>query len=690
MIFIDSETYSEVKLTSEGLDNYAQNCEVILLTYAIGDGPAKVWEPQTEAAPEDLIEALKDETRMLVAANSQFDRTVFQATKLFGDVYLEPDRWIDTMIQATMHGLPAALGVQSEVFGLGEEGKKDGRKLLLLFTRPRRGGRATKKTHPEQWFDFREYARMDTVSMRVLFKKMPKWNYPGIHYESGIFSPDYYLWVLDQKINKRGFQVDVELAEAAVAAEAAEKKALEEATQELTDGALRSTNQRDALLKYVLEEYGVTLPNTQAATIQRRAQDERLPVELRELLSLRIQTSRNAAAKYKAVLNSVSPDNRLRNTLQFAGAQTGRWTGRVFQPQNLMRPTMEQEAVAKAVEDIKSGMATFFYDDLSEVLGNCVRGVVVAPPKRKLIVVDLSAIEGVLLAYLANDTRIVDFYRQVQAGEVDYDSYMLAYSMVFGGPPSEATGDKRQIGKPIELAHGYGGGVAAFGTFASTYNLNLPELAEKVWAHGDPAQMSACLDRFEWAAEQGFHGGFNERLFAAFEYVKQRWRAARQPTEGWWQELAQGFAHAANHPNETFRAGNHIAFRMTGSFLRMRLPTGRVICMPHARASKGELTFMGMDPYSKQWSRQMTHGGKLSGICTQATAREILAAALPKLEAAGYQVVLTVHDEVIVEAPDTADYSVEEVASIMTQQPKWGKDLPLAADGFETYRYRKD
>ena len=683
--YIDSETWSTVPIKS-GFMNYVEGAEVMLVSYASGDDDVGLWDiTRGEPMPSILEDNVYDERVKLVAHQSAFDRRMFQFTDLFPGADLQVARWEDTMVQALAHGLPGGLDSLCKIFGVDADKAKDkrGRQLIQLFCKPTSSGkRNTEATHPAQWGDFRDYAKSDISAMRVIHRKMPRRNYPDR-------PVDFRVWEIDQRINQRGFLIDPVLAQAAVEAAKQEKATLAAKVIEATGNAVTAGTQGDALLKYIVESYGVELPDMRADTLKRRIEDENLPLELRQLLDLRVQSNRNSASKYTAALKSMNEDNRLRDTLQFCGAAgTGRWGGRVFQPQNMMRPTMDKEDIDKAINVIKSGLAPMIYDNLPEVLGNCVRGLIVAPPGKKLIVNDYSSIEGRGLAYLAREDYIVDFYRSVDADLVDYDSYMLAYAICFGVDPATVTKAMRQLGKPIELAFGYGGGVAAFLTFAMTYHIDLVKAMEAIWETGDPHHLAECLQKYEWAKKHGYHAGMQPRMYAAFEYVKQKWRTARPKTVQFWDDLSTGFKSAIMFENDVFSAGS-IKFKRQGHWLYMRLPSGRCLTFLKPLMKGDQITFMGLDRYTKQWKRQSTHGGKLSGLATQAMANDILRVALPKLEDNGYEVVLTVHDEAIAETPDTDEFTSEGMAALMTEEIEWMPGFPLASDGFECVRYRK-
>ena len=686
--FIDSETFSDVPIKN-GFMNYVEGAEVMLVSYALNDDDVGLWDiTRGEPMPAYLEDHVYDERIKLVAHQSAFDRRMFQFTGLFPGADLSVARWEDTMVQALAHGLPGGLDSLCKIFGVDADKAKDkrGKQLIQLFCKPTaKGTRNTEATHPVQWGEFRGYAKSDISAMRVIHRKLPRRNYPDRPI-------DFRVWEIDQIINQRGFMIDRNLALAAKEAAAIEKESLKSRVQEATDGAVQAGTQGDQLLKYIVESYSVELPDMRADTLKRRIEDENLPLELRQLLDLRVQSNRNSSSKYTAALKAVNEDDRLRDTLQFSGAAgTGRWGGRVFQPQNMMRPTMDKADIDTAIRLIKDdpALAVSIYDNLPEVLGNCVRGLIIAPPGKKLIVNDYSSIEGRGLAYLAREQYIVDFYRSVDAEEVDYDSYMLAYAICFGVDPATVTKAMRQLGKPIELAFGYGGGVAAFLTFAMTYHIDLVKAMEAIWETGDQRHLTECLQKYEWAKKNGYHAGMQPRMYAAFEYVKQKWRAARPKTVQFWNDLSDGFKSAIAFEKEVFRAGP-ICFKREGHWLYMRLPSGRCLTFLKPMMKGDQITFMGLDRYSKQWKRQNTHGGKLSGLGTQAMANDILRVALPKLEDAGYETVLTVHDEAIAETPDTDEFTSGGMADIMTEEIEWLPGFPLASDGFETYRYRKE
>jgi len=366
-LWADLETYSEVPIT-HGTYAYAAAAEVMLFAWALDDGPVSVWDLTAEkAVPVALRQALEDETVEIWAHNSMFDRTVLrlsppiQAARIAAG---EPRRWRDTMVQALAHSLPGSLGTLCEILQVPTDQAKDkeGRQLVQLFCKPRpktsKIRRATRETHPAEWAKFVEYARLDIEAMRECHRRLPTWNYPGTRLAGGAGWRELCLWHLDQQVNDRGVAIDLELVHAAISAVDAEQERLADLTSDMTDGQVASATKRDQLLAHVLEAYGVDLPDLQMATLERRIADPDLPVALRELLGVRLAASTTSTSKYRALARGTSADGRLRGTLQFDGAgRTGRWAGRLFQPQNITRGTVHGEMLEIGIEAIKAGCA---------------------------------------------------------------------------------------------------------------------------------------------------------------------------------------------------------------------------------------------------------------------------------------------------------------------------------------------
>ncbi|MDR4742732.1 DNA polymerase [Klebsiella pneumoniae] len=680
----DLETFCSIPIDN-GTHAYAEDVEVMLFAWAIGDEPVSVWDLTAgEPIPGPLFKAITDPDTLLYFHNSHFDRTVLRHTH----PRLAPpiERWRDTMVQALAHSLPGALGALCEVLGVPQDKAKDkeGKSLIQLFCKPRPKNsklrRATSKTHPVEWQRFVAYAGLDIEAMREVYKRLPKWNYQGT---------ELALWHRDQQINDRGVCMDVQLAQAAIEAVDLEQKQLAKRTQVMTDGEVQAATQRDAMIKHIVESYGVELPDMQRSTLERRIADPDLPSPVKELLAIRLQASTTSTSKYKSLMKGISRDGRLRGTLQFCGAsRTGRWAGRLFQPQNLPRPTLEQERIDEGIEALKSGCADLLFDNVMELISSALRGCIMAPAGKKLVVSDLSNIEGRKLAWLAGEQWKLAAFRQYDEG-TGPDLYKLAYAKAFNITPDDVTKYQRQIGKVMELGLGFGGGVAAFLTFALVYGLDLEDLATAALPNIPRDVQREAKSWYDESVKRKATYGLSERVFIACDSLKRLWRRAHPETCDFWYQLERTVRAAIATPKKTLYCG-YLKVRRDGAWLRIQLPSGRALCYPSPSIEKGNITYMGINSYSRKWQRLKTYGGKLVENVTQAAARDVLAGNMPLIENAGYSIVLTVHDEVICEAPDTDDYTDAALSSLLSTNPEWAPDIPLNAGGFEALHYRKE
>ncbi len=539
--------------------------------------------------------------------------------------------------------------------------------------------------------------------MREIDQRLPSWNY-----RKG--SPELALWHLDQKINDRGFAVDLDLAHAAIAAVGDEQTRLRAKVNEATGGCVTNVSKRDELLVYILAEHGVQLPDMRADTLKRRLEDPELPEAVKLLIGIRLEATKTSTAKYGALVKAASGDARLRNATQFCGAQrTGRWAGRVFQPHNLPRPDMENEDIDIGIDALKAGCVELVTPDIMRLTSNAVRGCIVAPPGKKLCVADLSNIEGRGLAFLAGERWKLKAFADFDAslivdgdgkallntkGERQFrlpDIYKLAYARAFNLAVDAVDKYMRQIGKVMELGLGYEGGVGAFLTFAAVYNMDLDALAAAVWENAPAHWLEQAAVMWDW-----FHKnkrstmGLAKAIWIACETLVLMWRDAHPATKALWGAAADGVRQALAHKGQVVAVGEHVKVRCDGAWLRCRMPSGRYLCYTQPQvADDGQISYMGINQYSRQWSRIKTYGGKLVENWTQAFARDVMACNMPAIEAAGYEIGLTVHDEELTETPDTNAYSSDALAAMMATNPPWAQGLPLAAAGFECHHYYK-
>lgn len=685
--WLDLETFSPVPITN-GTHAYAEQAEVLLFAYAKDDGEVKVWDVTAGPMPHDLGALLNEADEFWWHNGGGFDRVILKWA--MSDIYraLVPSRWRDTMVQALSHGLPGKLDTLCEIFRLDAADAKDkrGKQLIQYFCKPQAKNaklrRKTRETHPAEWAEFIEYAKSDIRSMRILHDKMPKWNYPNNQIELA-------LWHLDQEINMGGVYADIELAEKAIEAVERAQNSLAEQTHEATSGVVRAATQRDKLLEYILDEHGIAMPDMRADTLERRLTDDSLPDAVRELIAIRLQASTSSVSKYKRLIKGVSSDGYLRGLIQFCGAQrTGRDAGRLFQPQNMMRPTLPQKDIEFGIEAIKAGCADLITDNVMELCANAMRGSVIVPPGKKLVVSDLANIEGRVAAFLAGEKWKLQAFRDYDAG-TGPDLYVKAFSEAFKVHASQVTKKDRQVGKVMELMLAYGGGVGAFLTGAATYRLDLDDLTE-VAIDTIPGDVWAEAQNFwQWSKDtKRSTYGLSQDTFCVCDSLKRMWRRANPAIAGIWKQYENAATLAIGEPGVDFPVGP-VTFRRDGNWLRVRLPSGRYLCYPSPRADDG-LSYMGINQYSRKWQRIKTYGGKLFENFCQAMARDILKYNAPAIMEAGYRIILPVHDEQITEAPDTPDFNADHLAQLMTRELPWAEGLPLAAAGFEAYRYKKD
>lgn len=718
-LYLDFETYSPTPIT-HGTHRYAEQAEILLWAWAIDDEPAQVWDCANDpVAPPRLVAAVNDPAVEVWAHNSGFDRTVMRHA--LGDFCPPVERWRDIMVQALAHGLPGSLGTLCEVLGVPSDKAKDkaGKQLIQLFCKPTPfrfpykradfaskaeydaaklaasenwAGRATRATHPEQWEQFKAYAGGDVEAMREVHKRLPTWNFKG---------KELALWHLDQRINDRGVYIDLALAQGALDAVDEEQEVLAARTSELTEGAVETATRVDKLLLHILEAYGVDLPDMQKSTLERRISDPDLPDGLKDLLRVRLSTATTSTSKYKTLINGTSSDGRLRGLLQFCGAsRTGRWAGRLFQPQNLpSRGLLKQHQIEMGIEALKAGTANLIFDDVMKLTSSAIRGCIAAPAGGKLVVADLSNIEGRDQAWLAGESwklkafadfdtvqaadgrwltgpEYFDLCRQNRAPQLaldgkgepirrGHDLYKMSYGKSFNVAPQDVTKDQRQVGKVQELALGYEGGVGAFVTFAAGYGIDLDELASKAQAFIPGDVWGQANIMLQWHRDHGRDPaaqlGMADRTWLVCESFKLGWRSGHANIKAYWKELDACVREAISVPGTTIPCGK-VKIRRDGAWLRVVLPSGRALCYPgpkleaekrkrkdeaetadifsvqddtEVETGRTKITYMGVNPYSRKWGRIDTYGGKLFENCLTADTEVLTMAGWRRIDAVG-------------------------------------------------------
>lgn len=645
---IDLETYSSVDIRKSGAFKYVESddFEILLLAYAWDDGPVRVIDftlmedddcPTAEEL-QDVVAGIRDPDVVKVAHNSAFERACLSK---YLKQALPAEEWEDTMILAAMNGLPMSLDEAGAALQLKDQKIKEGTALISYFCKPCKptisnGGRT--RNLPEhaldKWARFVEYCRRDVEVEQAIYYRLHR--FPVTAFERKV-------WALDSRINERGVLVDVELAEAAIALD---EEFREEHTAEMRRLTGLDNPNSVAQLKGWLEAVGVSCESLNKATVADLKKAVPDPTT-RRVLELRQMLGKTAAKKYSAMTAAACEDDRVRGILQYYGAgRTGRWAGRLVQPQNMAQNHLEQiDKVREIVRQRDLETRELCYDNVPDVLGQLTRTALIAKPGHTFLVSDYAAIEARVIAYLAGEQWRMDVF--AKGGDI----YCSSASQMFKVPVVKhgINGHLRQKGKIAELACGYGGGVAALKAFG----------ADKM--------------------------GLTK---AEMQTIVEQWRAASPTIPRFWREAENMARFALQNPGGTFQLRCGVKYRRDADALRCQLPSGRVLSYWDARLENGSITFMGQNQKTRKWERTETWGGKLVENIVQAFSRDCLAVALLRLDAAGYPITFHVHDEIIAEMPEGSRW--EDMAEIMGLPIDWAPGLLLRGDGYETKFYMKD
>ena len=672
-LFVDTETFSATDIRSAGSYKYMDDpaFEILLLPYAWDDGPVVVLDltdPSDHEELQDVIAGLKDPDVVKVAHNSAFERKAYH--RAFG-FYQPPEQWTDTMVLCAMNGLPMSLEAAGEALGLEQQKIKEGTALITYFCKPckstiKNGGRTRNLPHhdPEKWARFKEYAKRDVEVMRTIYKMLKRFQVPD--WERAV-------WATDARINERGVLVDIELAEAAMAVDDA---FTQEHTQEMRKLTGLDNPNSVSQLKDWLAAVGMDCDSLNKNAILDLKQEATDPTTKR-VLELRQLLGKTSTSKYKAMTAAACEDNRVRGLLQYYGAgRTGRWAGRLVQVQNLPQNHLDNiGTVRELVRQRDLETLEMCYDSVPDVLSQLIRTAFIAKEGHTFLVADYSAIEARVIAYLAGEQWRMDVF--AQGGDI----YCSSASQMFKVPVEKhgVNAHLRQKGKVAELACGYGGGVAALKAFgAEKMGLTEAEMLDIVtqWRLASPT-IPRLWRRLEDAA------------VAAIQNPGRRCSVLRKYQDAERAKLNE-LRTGGNGYSQEFNAGGFVCtFWRDKDALRCKLPSGRILTYWGARLDEsGKICFMGQDQTTRQWKRIDTWGGKLVENVVQAFARDCLAVALLRLEQAGYEIVFSVHDEIVAEAPVGSRW--EEMAEIMGRPIEWAPGLLLRADGYDTKFYMKD
>ena len=644
---IDIETYSDVDLSKCGVYKYVEgDFHILLFAYAFDDEDAKIVDLACgEELPQEVLDAIDDPNVIKWAWNAQFERTCIG--HYLGRV-LSPDSWRCSMVHAASLSLPLSLKEAAKALKTGEQKDKAGENLIRYFSVPCKptksnDGRTRNlpEHNPEGWQQFKDYCVQDVRTERDIRKRLEV--FPLMEHEW-----DYYH--MDQRINDRGVLIDKKLVEQAIACDLMLSDAMTKKAYELT--GLENPNSVSQL-KTWLQERGIeidSLGKKEVAAMITDLDKHSCDQEALDMLKLRLQMAKSSVKKYQAADRCTCADGRARGLFQFSGAnRTQRWSGRNIQLQNL--PQNHISTLDEARELVKMGcfdMVESIYGNTPDILSQLIRTMLIAKPGCKFIVADFSAIEARVLAWLAGEEWRMEAFKN---GE---DIYCASASQMFGVPVVKhgINGELRQKGKVAELACGYGGAAGALISMgALDMGLSEEELPDLIddWRNSNPK-----IVQFWWDIEK-----------AAIESIK-------------------------DHKD---RQVGRIGVSFYSNTLWLQLPSGRRLAyvkpkLQPNRFGRLSITYEGLGQNNK-WSRIETYSGKLVENITQATARDLLAEAMWRIEKAGLDIVGHVHDEVILEAPEDG-VTVEKVCQIMNQNPKWADGICLSSAGYSGSYYFKD
>lgn len=687
-LHIDFETRSELDLKEVGLHNYARHpsTDVWCMAYAFGDAEPQLWMPgQIVPTPVDHVMI----GGQVHGWNVGFEYEIWNeiCVKRYGFPPLAIEQCFDTMAQASAMALPAALDDAALALGVEFQKDREGRALMLRMARPR----SKKGVYPLVWWDepekiarLGEYCKQDVRAERAVDEcLMP------------LSDKERRVWLVHHKINRRGVQIDIESAKAAIKIAEEVKVACNQRLSEITGGAVQAVTAVAALKEWMAAQGVVTDSLNKQAVVDLLDDSvdvsDTLPEPVRKALLLRQESGKASNAKFEKMIDAAGEDGRLRHIYVYHGAGPGRWTARLVQTHNLPRNMPPPETVEKILALVRAGDwrgIDMLYGPPLTVLSRCLRSFFVAPEGSKIISGDWSNVEGRGQAWFAGEDWKLDAFRAADA-KTGPGLYELAYSRMFNVPVESVKNpsEERQIGKVAELAFGYQGGVGSFHTMAKAY----PEISGKV----SDEQANEFKERWR-DAHPMIAGVRNEKGFRK---------------GGIWRDIQDAAIAACRNEGEAYTCGvtgRHATYKKVGSFLWCLLPSGRAICYPYPKLLEGqyglELTYMCVpsqedrkkgkiifdEENSPKWVRVGTYGGSLFNNIVQGFCRDFLADLLLWLDDNGALTVLHTHDdgniEVVAAKAEGARKAMEDRMRLV---PEWAPGFPLFAKCAVMDRYGK-
>lgn len=634
VVSIDFETRSAVDLRKTGVYKYAADpsTDIWCMAYkAPWSDDVLVWQPGDERDTylEDWIMA----GGLLSAWNANFERTIWNEVMV--GRYQWPDtrinQWRCTMAQASAMGLPRSLGQAAAVLGVEEQKDKTGAALMLRMARPRKVNADGSYT----WWNTKDkvealvaYCRQDVrteLSVAEALNAMP--------------DSERRLYQLDQRINDRGVALDVDLVHRVKALASNASIEIDAEIQRLTKGQVKAATNGMDLVAW-LNSHGIATKSVDKQTVARLLTSDKLHPVIRDVLTLRQNGAKSSTAKYDAMLHAVNEDGRMRGLLVYHGAATGRWSGKLVQPQNFPRPQKKQDELDEIIAKLKAGEDVSEHGAGTVLASDLLRSMLVAKDGHRLMFADYSAIEARVLAWVAGQNDLVETFRK--GGDV----YKEMASAIYNVDVENVTDAQRQVGKMAILGCGYGMGGKRFAEQCASMGIKVDE---------DEAKRIVSV------------------------YREKNNRIAQ-----YWRDVEQDFVDMVKEAGRVGTVG-------------LPLPSGRSLTYHNPRIIQRETPWGAMrdtaqvdtlNSVTRQWVSQIIWGGLLTENVVQATARDLMATAMMALEVKGYNVILSVHDEIISEVPDNFG-SLDEMIDIMTRVPAWAQGCPINAEGKEGKRYRK-
>ena len=662
---IDIETYSSIDLTKSGVYKYIQNdFEILLIAYAYDDEEIKIIDlKNNEKIPEKLKEDILDENIIKTAFNANFERVCL--SKYF-NTYLSPKMFRCTQVHALYLGLPHGLENVAKSLRLKEQKLEEGKSLIRFFNKRENLDLLTSNNENikkgevlKKYEEFKKYCINDVRVERSIRKVLEKVKLP---------ESEQKLWQLDQEINDRGVLVDSKLLNNAIYYDNYFKNILIEKLKTITNiNNPKSNNQ----MKDYLNSLGLNVNSLSKESVESLLNSDEVKKnphyeKIKEVLHLRKMLNKTSTKKYESMKRCMCDDERIRGLFQFYGAnRTGRWAGRLVQVQNL--PQNKINNLEKVREKIRNDIIKDFpsrkkefnknlnlnlynNENLSSLLSQLIRTTFIPKKNHRFIIADFSAIEARIIAYLSNEKWRIDVFNT--HGKI----YEASASKMFKVDINEITKESelRQKGKIAELALGYQGGVKALVSMGA-YNMNLCE--------------SELIE------------------------IVKAFRSSNPNIVKLWNNAQKAFIEAVKNKS-VVHIDKNISFIYEGNILFIKLPSGRRLSYIRPKIdynnifNKYIITYEGIDPTTKKSKRLTTYGGKLVENIVQAIARDVLAQAMMNLRNKGFNIVMHVHDEIVLEVENGVS-SVEEVCEIMCKENRYLKGLKLKADGFESKYYKK-